>query len=65
MSEPLNDFLEDVETLIAKNGNDDAELGKRVRAAWATMVDAESAVTASTHVITNQHGFPVTVTVPS
>ncbi len=53
MSEPLNIFLEDVERLIKENADDnnahgelshDAELGRRVRAAWVTMVEAEKAM---------------------
>ncbi len=65
MADPLNIFLEDVEVLIRQTGDDDAELGRQVRAAWATMIDAENRTTASTHVITNRHGFPVQVTVSS
>lgn len=53
MSEPLNEFLETVEALVKKNGDDnsahcelshDAELGRQVRSAWTTMVDAEKAM---------------------
>ena len=61
MAEPLNIFLEDIEVLVRQCGDDDAELGKRVRDAWTTLIEAEKPV----NEVTNQYGvrmrFPATM----
>ena len=41
MSDPLKDFLEDIEVLVRQTADDDAELGRRVRAAWVRLLDRE------------------------
>ena len=41
VSDPLKDFLEDIEVLVRQTADDDAELGRRVRAAWVRLLDRE------------------------
>lgn len=64
MAEPLNDFLETLETLDSDPYMSDEEFGQRVRIAWEECKQREIGAGASTHDAHDYKGDPIRVTIP-
>lgn len=65
MSEPLNDFLEEVESYLSDPYATDEEVGARIRTAWENMKEAEKMESATGHTVPDYKGDPIRVTVPT
>lgn len=63
MSDPLTYFLEGLEIYEGSDMSDET-FGKFVRRTWTEMKAQERGASVSEHTVINDHGFPVTVTVP-